>query len=51
VVVGKFTFLSSKLLPTKEEGGGKYQPTQGSEVTRQQGNEATKQKMGGVEGI
>jgi hypothetical protein len=36
VVVGEFTFASSKLLFTKEVGGGKYQPT------RQQSNKATK---------
>jgi hypothetical protein len=37
VVVGKLVSLSSKLLPAKEEGGGKYQPI---EVVRQQGNKA-----------
>jgi hypothetical protein len=46
VVVRKFASLSSKLLLTKEERGGKYQPI------RQQGNksvkhEATKQQMAG----
>ncbi len=46
MVVGEFSFLSSKLLLAKEEGGGKYQPT------RQRGNEAQNNKAtnGGEEG-
>jgi len=35
VVVGKLASLSSKFLPTKEKGGEKYKPTQGSKVARQ----------------
>jgi hypothetical protein len=42
VAVGKLTFPSFKLLIAEEEGGRKYQPTQGSEVVKQQ--------MGGLEG-
>jgi hypothetical protein len=34
VVVGKLDFPSSKLLVAKEEGGRKYQPTQGSEALK-----------------
>jgi hypothetical protein len=46
VVVGKLALPSSKLFPAKEEGGGKYQPTQSNKATRQwgareQGNKAT----------
>ncbi len=42
MVVGELAFPSSKLLIAKEEVGKKYQPTQG--------NEASKQQMGGLEG-
>jgi len=36
LVVREFVSPSSKLLPTKEEGGRKYQPTQGNKVEKQQ---------------
>jgi hypothetical protein len=36
VVVGKLAFPSFKLFTAKEEGGRKYQPTQGSATTKQQ---------------
>jgi hypothetical protein len=35
VAVGKLASLSFKFLPTKEKGGRKYEPTQGSKAARQ----------------
>jgi hypothetical protein len=34
LVVGELVSPSSKLFLTKEEGGRKYQPTQGSKIAR-----------------
>jgi hypothetical protein len=47
VVVREFISPSYKFLLAKEEGGGKYQQTQGNEATRQQGSQTTKGGEGG----
>jgi hypothetical protein len=40
VVARELVSLSFQLFLAKEEGGGKYQPTQNNEATRQRDNKA-----------
>ncbi len=47
MVVSELTSPSHKLLLAREDGGGKYQPTQGNEASRHQGSQTTNWGGGG----